>query len=422
MRTANAPAPPPAFRRLAAPSMASIEPSRRPPNAPLRRLLAFLCKLRLVNLRLLWVWALPFLLTLLGGTTGCSTVGVNVVVERPAAINLSRYNRLAIGRFSGLEARVERIGHQTNTVGIRNKQPLWVDLLSASGAILGALSQGPSAGVGGWRGQATDGSDIAQFLHRVLTDRRRFVLVDSSRLEAIQKTMAHPSNTVLAAGAVRAHSVKDTITRTESTDRDGKAHSYNTRNVSVRYEVDMQLVDFDTGEELLSRSYNCSEREGTSATDREPPSIDPMALLKRCKESAALKFANALTPHYAVVRVYFRTDNKLPQMREGIQCAKAAKWPCAVRIFRDVTSLLKDQEPETKAKAWWNLGLALEYSLNFEEAKKAIDKAIAFYPENDYLLELSNIDRLAKDKARLEQETYKPPAPLEHTRDQPQSP
>ena len=140
----------------------------------------------------------------------------------------------------------------------------------------------------------------------------------------------------------------------------------------------------------------------------------------------------------------FVKDDAMPDLEKGISYAKAGNMDEAIRIFAstakvaetsnmtvkpapdnvapeatgssDIFQLLgkmvstvsaktfesnASAKPESIANAYWNLGLAYEYSREFDKAVEAFKKANSFNPKPEYTSEIANVQRLKRQHTKL---------------------
>ncbi len=94
-------------------------------------------------------------------------------------------------------------------------------------------------------------------------------------------------------------------------------------------------------------------------------------------------------------------------METGISYAQAGLWDDALVQFKSATEMADTHpniSPKVAALAHWNLGLAYEYTGQFEDAESCIKKAFALSSDEDYLKELKNIETLKSDKKKLREQ------------------
>jgi hypothetical protein len=323
-------------------------------------------------------------------STACSTVGVQVKVKRPAEINVARYQKLIVGPVQG------------------TAQNEGLITLLAKAVVQLASGKNNDAFAANWRGQSADGSDIAQHIQMAVANSGRFAMIDFNSVRTARESGSMTSPTLLITGIVNNQSADDRVTSHQEKDSKGNFSTRYTRNVSAHYDVNVQLMDFSSGEIFFTRSFPCTRNETRSAINTVPDAVDVFALYNKCKDSIASNFAKAIAPYDEMVTAYFRKDDLLPDAPMGIEFAKAGSWDQAIALFQKTADNLGTVPPEVSAKAWWNLGLAFEYAHRFSEARAAITRSASFKSDSGISRELANIERLASEETALQQQQFKP--------------
>jgi tetratricopeptide (TPR) repeat protein len=324
--------------------------------------------------------------------TGCSVVAVNVPVTRPAEINLAQYRNLSVGPFEAEAQSMSLSGALATAVVALAEHATGAELFQRD-----------------WRGNDKDGTDVALHLHQAVMGTARFYLVDFSRLPDEKAGGKLNEPTLLLVGKVTEHDAKRDLDQKSVKRGSGKKQktvTEYTSSVTVAYAINLQLIDFSNGQVFLSRDYNCSRKASDTSEGHRPEKIATEPLFRACKEEVAARFVKAIAPYEEIVQVRFRKDGALPELEIGIDHAKRGDWNQAVAVFKAAVDGLGAQTPEVQAMAWWNLGLAYEYSSMFKEAEEALVAACRLHNENEYKAELSNVRRLAAEKAALQQQQF----------------
>ncbi len=100
------------------------------------------------------------------------------------------------------------------------------------------------------------------------------------------------------------------------------------------------------------------------------------------------EFLRELTLYTEKVELKLCTDDQLPELKEGVAIAHDQQWEKASEMFKDVVN--KYPNAPNIDKAYFDLGVACEYSHRFEEAQKYLQKAIELRNELDYKNELQS--------------------------------
>ena len=309
---------------------------------------------------------------------GCSTVGVKVPVMRPAEINLKGKNELVVGQISGRKA-------EKMTAYIKQK----------------ALDSGYFKVID------------RNHLDRVMAELKLSTsdLVDNNSRKKLGKLM---TGSVLILGNILDYNYTENMSRKtrECTKTvDNKEYKYKCtqyfRKGSAVVRASFDIVDIETGETLRSKALESRQYGATRAINERPARIDSNLLLDTCMKKVASNLIRAIAPWKDVVTANFKKDGDLPMMEAGINYAQAGLWNDALLQFKSAVEMADtnpDISPKVAALAYWNLGLAYEYTAQFEDAETSIKKAYALSSDADYLRELKNIEKLKSENLRLREQ------------------
>lgn len=304
----------------------------------------------------------------------CATVKVPIRVTHPAEINMSEYKQVAISRIKG------KIGR-----------------------------------------------DFEEVLKNRLVEHSRFEVVERRRLRQImgelaisQSDLADPENRIklgklLSASAMIAgrmggsYSEKITTFKMKCRSRDRGEYKCTRRTREGTYNTSgsIDVIDIQSGRVIKSKLLNESCKSKTSATDAAPLRIDRGTLARKCAEKNVNVFIKAISAWTETVRVPFIKDGKIPELEKGINLAEIGEMDEAIRTFA-AAARAAENNPGIKlksiAKAYWDLGLAYEYTWEFDKAIGAFKKAYSMHPEKSYIQEINNVKRLRAERKKLEQQ------------------
>jgi tetratricopeptide (TPR) repeat protein len=329
------------------------------------------------------------LITLLA--SACSTVSVRVPVMRPAEINLRGKSELVLSNFTGphassmaallKESIVDsgrfKLLNRTNLDQVMGELSLSASDLADPSAHrkLGKLLTGSILLVG----------NVEQSSYREKT---------RSELKECKKTIRHPK------------------TGKNKTKKYPCTHYY--RNGEAIVAMNLDVIDVQTAENLKPKRVHCKRRKSTQRIDSEAPGIDGNSMLESCKNEVIETFMRAIAPWKEYVRVEFLIDGDLPTLEVGVQYAERGEWAEAIHKFKDAIDMV-DERPgmaaDSIAKAHWNLGLAYEYTYQFDKAMTEVKKAFDMTGDESFLNEVRNIKRLRADHEKLKEQTGKDPTP-----------
>ena len=311
------------------------------------------------------IWLVCFLIS------GCSTVKVPINVTHPAEINMSKYKQIAISTIDG------------------NMSRIFIDDLKSR-----------------------------------IIDSGRFTLVDRNRLDEIMHELrlsnsdlaqsdkaAKLGNLLPATAIITGRIDGDYKEKTESSNatcyKDKVKYSCTnyTRSGKFNTSGSMDVIDVSTGEIVKSKRLANSCENNTSATDETPPSIDRDELVGNCLNQGLNAFFKAISPWSELVNVPFRKDGDIPNLEFGINKAKIGDMDGAIATFQKA---IKDSEmnpnvkPKVIANAYWDLGLALQYSDKFDRAAEAFKKSYILEPSDECMSELKHCEVLRSEKRKLD--------------------
>jgi tetratricopeptide (TPR) repeat protein len=97
----------------------------------------------------------------------------------------------------------------------------------------------------------------------------------------------------------------------------------------------------------------------------------------------------------------------------GITSVRQGDFAQGIAAFQQATTML-ERQPEVDngdlAEAYWNLGLAREYSGDYAGSAQAIIRAAELNPRNSrFAAELQNVQRMAEEAQRLQEQGVAPP-------------
>jgi len=305
--------------------------------------------------------------------SGCGTVKVPVKVTHPAEINMTQYKQIAISDIKG------NMGQEFSD-GLKNR----------------------------------------------LIECGRFKVVDRNRMNQIMKELklsqsdlTDSGNTIklgklMSASALIAGHTEGKYNETRSRQKrkcykDKKEYSCTTyyRKGIFSTSGSIDVIDVQTGEIIRSKVLNARYKKSTGATDATPPSIDKGSLARSANSDNLEKFMKAITPWNEMVMVPFKTDGNISDLERGVNLAKIGELNEAIKIFQFAAKAAEGNakiKPNSIAKAYWNLGLAYEYSYNYDNAVVAFKKAYVLNPKDEYSNEIKNAKKLKAEKKKLDEQ------------------
>ncbi len=90
------------------------------------------------------------------------------------------------------------------------------------------------------------------------------------------------------------------------------------------------------------------------------------------------KFIDKIKPHVRNVEVLLFDDSEMPELKDGISCAKKKEWKDAINYFK--TAIEKYPTNKNIHKAYYDIGVAYEHDYQFKEAIEYLEKACSMIP------------------------------------------
>lgn len=295
---------------------------------------------------------------------GCAP-SMQVPVTRPAEINLRGINRIAIGEVSG-----------------------------------------PCA------------SEISNLLSTKLFESGKFDVLDRANLDKImkehnlqlsgavdEKTAAEMGKIVGAASLVFGnvtlckYEQKNTVGNPWR-DKDGGRHQTHYVTGTAKVRATMKVVGMQTGKMLAVKTISKEAQRQNSADNEFPEAPDGDAIMSEATDATIAAFMKMIAPYTEYVTVKFaKNDSKVPEMEKGVEFAKRGQWNDALDQFKTAT-----KNNPTHKGAWFNLGLAYEYTFMFKEAESAFKEANKIEVCPECLDEIANVSRMAAERKKLEEQ------------------
>jgi Flp pilus assembly protein TadD len=177
-----------------------------------------------------------------------------------------------------------------------------------------------------------------------------------------------------------------------------------TASVSIGFNITVP----STGQTIFANTYSDSSSARRTATDAQPVAINGGAMLENIRAGLTADFSRVILPWREIVRVTLgRCGDARAVCENGIAALRASDFAAAIASFQQAIQTLEGQ-PETNpvhlAEAHWNLGLAREYSGDFAGAVESIMRAAELDPSGDFNMELENVQRMAEDAQRLNEQ------------------
>ncbi|MHC5063092.1 MAG: hypothetical protein ACYTG5_03855 [Planctomycetota bacterium] len=323
------------------------------------------------------------LLAILPILAGCaSQQGIQVRVMRPAPVNLSQYEVVAIDQFDGKGC--AELSDQF-TLALRK-------------------ARNPLTGKADFK--VVDRQEVDQMLDSLRG--RRGKQWDDEALAVLEEWR---SADVYIKGEILAQDVDESLTEDEWTDREGNLHVTLTRQCLANISVTIEATDTE-GDQVFDRvTFQGHASKSTNAVNEEPAGIDEEDLLFAARNQVVQRYLKRIMPYeeYVVVNLY--KDGDFPGLQIGNGYAQTGAWDQALESYRGSLELMQGEKAAYRYKALFNMGVALEYSNQFEAARQALRDAYALQQEGNILREIQNVDRREEEYHALQEQGQKIAAP-----------
>jgi tetratricopeptide (TPR) repeat protein len=266
-------------------------------------------------------------------------------------------------------------------------------------------------------------------LEEALVASNRFQVLDRQHMTGVMRelrlsssdladpAMAAKLGKVMTAGALIYGDVDESYREVPSDERilnkDGSFVHLHRLSGELTMRATFKIVDVSTGRLLIAKTYEERRSDTNVGYDRRPDPVDVPRLETTARTAVVDRFMRAILPHQEYVTANFQKDSDLPQLEGGIGWAERGEWKKAQDSFNAAIAD-SQKNPKIKSdqlgKAYWNLGLAYEYSGDYDKATATVQKAYDLSNDRSMLAELDNIKRLQFDSQRVAEQTQAPEA------------
>lgn len=296
---------------------------------------------------------------------GCGTTKFSVPIKRPAEINLSKFNKIAIGEITG---------------------PGSADL---SEALTTALFNSKSF-------EVLDRQHLDQLLKELNLNVSGLVNEESA-----SKVGELIGSSALIFGRVSKYDYSEQIFEDKWQDKKGYNHIDYTREGIAIMDVNLQVTDLTTGKIIAIKKFSVENKGKEISRDEKPPYINKDRLLIKSREDVVNNFMRVIAPYTEYVKVTFLDDSDVPEFEQAIRRIKIGEWFAAQSLYNEAVN-----KYPTNSKAHYNLGVVFEYNGVFDKAEQHLKKAYTLEEDKLYLEELKNSKRMKADRNKLQEQLY----------------
>ena len=299
-------------------------------------------------------------------------------MTRPAEINLSEYDRIAIGDIKGSGSGfVSKLGDLGKFLQGVESRDTWVRKLSA---------------------------EMAQ----AIAHSGRFELLDYDNLKIGRGLEDAVGRAVLVSGGILAYDYDEEETGENAEKTDNKTNKKTGSRKyafkgTARVEVQFQIVDLSTSRILATRNF--AEREIIKKSDKSLDkaridNADRRRLFAKCRADIVRSLERMIVPYTERVYVSFETDKEMSELEHGFRMVQADNWDAAIEIFQTATETYS-RFPKVH-KAYYNLGISCMYTNRFDQARAALLEASGRKSSGKYRNAILELNKRVAEKRRLD--------------------
>lgn len=302
---------------------------------------------------------------------GCFATRVVVPRTAPAEIDLAGYRRLAVGGVGGrggeaVNAEVTRALFATERFEVLDRQHIAQLTKEQDFQISGRVSDDSAVSVGQMIGAS-----------------------------------------VLLVGDMVAYDYDESVTSSRNTCTKGKNKKAlcvdYTRVASAHVSVALKVIDAESGRVLAARTLESKDGKSTTNRDSEPSPFNAKAeMLGTCTRNVADTFAAVIAPHVVQDTVELLDDGDLPELERGNNMAKIGEWPKAIAEYNAAIARFPgDISNGDQAKAFYNLGVALGYSGDYDSGIDNLQRAYGLDAQDLTAQQITKVKAFKADSAEL---------------------
>lgn len=299
------------------------------------------------------------LLICMGSFFGCTST-TKVAVMKPAEINLKGVNKIVIGDISGNSGQ-DLANALTSELFNSNKY------------------------------EVLDRANLNQVMaeHRLSASglMNEDTAVKLGNIIGASALITGNSNTKIERGSYRGDGWRD---------RYGKYHQTFYKQAKAKAKAALKLIDLKTGKILAVKNLSDEKYDENRETDAWPPSPDSDILREKAINTLVFEFMKAIAPYKAYVNVSFGSP-ATPSGENGIKLAQNGLWDDALNAFQAEVNSKPDN-----ADSHYNLGLAYQYTYDFDNALACFNKCNRIKVDNKYIQAIKSVEHMRSDQRKLQ--------------------
>ena len=302
----------------------------------------------------------------------CATTGIQVPVMRPAPVNLGQFSLVAVDKFTGKGC----------------------DEVAADFSVALRDAINPLTGEADF--EVLSRFDIDTMLDELQGRHSRGLEGDVAEL--LQKWS---SAELVLKGDVGTYMVEEEVVEKQWRDQDGYFHGRMTRSCIAYISVQLTATTTDRDRIFDKVRLDDTAVASTTAIDGKPEPIDHEALLAVARQRVVDRYLRRILPHQDWVTVHLYTDGYLPGLQVGNSMARTGDWYAALESYREAHERATGELAGLGYMALYNMGVAYEYTNQFDESRKALKQAYALEQDSMILGEMQRLAYREQEYGRL---------------------
>ena len=202
-------------------------------------------------------------------------------------------------------------------------------------------------------------------------------------------------------GEVLVYRVEETLSEKKWVDNEGVKHKEYSLEAVANVTAVIDIANSNSDRKFDSVKLAEVASDVSTAVDTMPRAIDEVRLLEVARRNLVRRYLMRVTPRAEYVQVKLFKDGDFPELHAGNGLARTGTWDGALERYRGALERMTGELAEKRYKALFNIGVALEYSNEFDAAKKFLQEAYALEQDEVILREIENVGVREEEYAEL---------------------
>jgi tetratricopeptide (TPR) repeat protein len=169
--------------------------------------------------------------------------------------------------------------------------------------------------------------------------------------------------------------------------------------------VKLEVHVLDSKDQTVDRVELIGQAQAsTQQVNGKPKSIDHANLLANAQAQVIQDYLHRVMPRREYVQVQLYKDKGLPDLQIGNGLAQSGDWQAAHDSYQRALDMATGELAEVRFKPLFNLGVALEFSDRFEDARKTLQEAFRLNQDRLVSAELSRLAQREQESKRLKEQ------------------